>query len=175
MSLFNRFGKSANSLAFRQKKLDRAVKTAFCLSIGPFWGKRFLWENFVRFITFGGRANFFQRFVDYFFKGFSTLHFMFPSERFEEKLSVFEKNVSFFIIFGYWVNNFWSSAIKKSLDLSKLASTCPKVQFEAKKKLFLKDVQFSKHARTLNNKTSFYCWKKFGGVVKAPLYVSVGT
>ena len=99
---------------------------------------------------------------------------MFPSERFEEKLSVFEKNVSFFNIFGYWVNNFWPSAIKVSLDLSKPVSTCPKEQFEAIK-LFLNTVPFSKHVRTLNEKNSSFCRKFFGEFAKAQPYVSVGT
>ena len=53
MSLFNSFGKSATSLASRQKNLDRAVKTAFCLFIGKFWGKRFFKENFCSFYHIG--------------------------------------------------------------------------------------------------------------------------
>ena len=60
MSLFNSFGKLANSMAFLQKKIDRAVKTAYCVSIGSFWGKRFLRKNFGLFIIFGLRANFSQ-------------------------------------------------------------------------------------------------------------------
>ena len=45
---------------FSPKKLDRAVKTAFCLSIGQFWGKKFLGNYFGLFIIFGLRATFFN-------------------------------------------------------------------------------------------------------------------
>ena len=80
MSLFISFGKSRN-FGFSPKKLDRAVKTAFCLSIGQFWGKRFSRKYFGLFIIFGLRANFFNL-LSSFFKGFSKLHSMFPSQRF---------------------------------------------------------------------------------------------
>ena len=63
MSLFNSFKKSANPLASRQTNLDRTVKTAFWLSIGPFWGKRFLRKISVLFITLGLRAKIFEFFV----------------------------------------------------------------------------------------------------------------
>ena len=53
------------------RKPDGAVKTAFCLSIGPFWGKRFLRKNFGLFIIFGLRANF-SNLLSTFFKGFQS-------------------------------------------------------------------------------------------------------
>ena len=58
--------------------------------------------------------------------------------------------MSFSNNFGYCVNNFCPSAIRTSLWLSKMDSTCPKEHFEAKK-FFLKIVQISKLIRTLNN------------------------
>ena len=135
MSLFNSFGKSANSLAFCQKKLDRAVKTAFCLSIGLFWGKRFLRKNF-GLLSNSDFELIFSTFCQLFFSGFQSCILCFHQNVSNKKTSLIEKFVSFFNVFGYWVNNFWPSAINISLDLSKLASTCPKVQSEAKKTLF---------------------------------------
>ena len=141
------------------------MKTAFCLSIGPFWGKRFSRKNFGLFIIFGLRANFFNLLSNNFSRGFQSCILCFHQNNSKKNHLFLKKFESFFIISGYWVKNFCTSAIKISLHLSKLAYTCPKVHSEAKDSL-LKTVQFRKQVRTLNNKTSFFVGNFWAGLSK---------
>ena len=132
------------------------MKTAFYLSIEPFWGKRFLWKNFGLSIIFGLRTNFFQLFVKIFSSGFQSCILCFHQNVSKKKNLFPKKIVSFLNTFGLPVNNFWPSAMKHSLGLSKLDSECPKDVSETKKKLFLKIIQVAKHAHTLNEKNSTF-------------------
>ena len=141
------------------------MKTAFCLSIGPFWEKRFFGKKFGLFIIFGLLANFFNLLSNNFLRGFQSCLLCFHQIVSKKNHLFLKKNSKFFHHFRILSKNFWPSAIKNSLDLSKLASTCPKVQSEAKK-FFLKIVQFSKQARTLDNKTSFFVKKFSAGLSK---------
>ena len=140
---FWKFLKISKFFRFSTNKLDRAVKTAFCLSIGPFLGKKILRKTFGIFIILGLRAIFLKLLSNISLRGFQSCFLCFHQNVSKKKHLFLKKIESFFNIFGYWVNKVWPSAIKISLDLSKLACTCPKVHSEAKK-TFLKIVHFSK-------------------------------
>ena len=96
MSLFNCFGKSANSLASRQKNLDRPVKTAFCLSIGTIWGKSFLRKISVLFIILGLRANFVKILSNNFLRGFQSSILCFHQNVSNKNICFRKKIESFF-------------------------------------------------------------------------------
>ena len=149
------------------------MKTAFCLSTEPFWGKIFSWKNFVLSIIFGLGANFFQPFVKQILRGFQSCILCFH-HNVSKKNHFLWKIVSFFNTFEIRVNDFWPSAIKHSLALSKLESKCPKDLSESKT-LFLKNNQFAKHVQKLNKKTQLFSRKKLGGVVRTPPFVSIGS
>ena len=90
MSLLISFGKSRNLRLFA-KKLDRSVKTAFCLSIGQFWGNRFSRKYFGLFIIFGLRANFSQFLSDIFWGVFKAAFYVSIRTSRRKKISFWKK------------------------------------------------------------------------------------
>ena len=93
---------------------------------------------------------------------------------FLKKNILLERILSFINIFWNWVKNYWTSAKRTSLGLTKFGSTCPKEHSESKKN-FMENVPFSKHVRTSNKKKFSFFRKHFGCLVKTVFIISVGT
>ena len=149
------FRKITKLSGFPPKKLDRAVETAFCLSIKQFRGKK-IFGRILFFLSYSDfELVFFNLPSNNFLRGFQSCILCFHQNVLKKKNLLLKKIVSFFNTSGFRVNDFWSSAIKHSLGQSKLDSECPKDLSEAKK-LFLKTIQVAKHARTLNKRTSTF-------------------
>ena len=72
------------------------MKTAFCLSIGPFWGKRFLRKNLGLFIIFGLLANFFNLLSNNFLRGFQSCLLCFHQIVSKKNHLFLKKNSKFF-------------------------------------------------------------------------------
>ena len=122
------------------------MKVAFCLSIGPFWGKTFSGKNFGVFIIFGLRANFFT-FAKQFLEGF--------------------QNCSL-------TNQFLAPCHKKFVRSVKIGFCVSKGSFWSKKNSFWKLFNFRNKLVHWTTRL-FFLVKQFLRVVKAPLYVPVGT
>ena len=72
------------------------MKTAFCLSIGPFWEKRFLGKKFGLFIIFGLRAIFFNLLSNNFLRGFQCFIVCFHQNVSKKKRVFLKKYCKFF-------------------------------------------------------------------------------
>ena len=79
-----------NFLAFIKFLSAEIVKTAFCVSIGTFWEKKFS-RKIVFLINFKIEWKLFQNVDDISSAGLSKLHYTSPGEQFEEKFCFFEK------------------------------------------------------------------------------------
>ena len=150
------------------------MKTAFCLSIGPFWGKRFLRKNLGLFIIFGLLANFFNLLSNNFLRGFQSCLLCFHQIVSKKNHLFLKKNSKFFHHFRILSKQFLYLCHKIFVKSVKTGFYVSKGPFWSKRFSF-ENCSISETSSYLEQQDFIFCWKFLGGVVKAALYVSVGT
>ena len=155
-----KFWKKNAVFGFIAKFFDDVVKTALYKSKWPFWSESCSWKIFGILSHSHYELNFSNFFQLNFCKVLQTAFYV-SIGTFRRK-KFLKKYVSFLNIFGFCVNNFCLSAIRTSLWLSKMDSTCPKQHFEAKK-FFLKSSNFETYSYIEQHKFRFFVQKSRRG------------
>ena len=118
------------------------MKSAFCLSIGPFWEKRFLGKKFGLFIIFGLRANFFNLLSNNFLRGFQCCILCFHQNVSKKKRVFLKKNCMLFHHFRILSKQFLALYHKKFVRTVKTGFYVSKGPIWSKKNSFWKLFNF---------------------------------